>query len=68
LAPEQRESRGTTVAAASVAGADREATDLAIAGWEWIGLPIELAEAGLRGSLASLDAFALPMAGKQIDP
>ncbi|HEV8238238.1 MAG TPA: hypothetical protein VGS57_02590 [Thermoanaerobaculia bacterium] len=68
LAPEQRESRGTTVAAAGVRGADREATDLAIAGWEWIGLPIELAEAGLRGSLESLDAFALPMAGKQTDP
>ena len=67
-AAEQQESRGTTVAAASVTGADREATDLAIGGWEWIGLPIELAEAGLRGSLESLDAFALPMAGKQTDP
>ena len=67
FAPGQRESRGTTVVAAGVTGANRAAGDLAITGWEWIGLPVELAETGLRGSLRSLDAFALPMAGKQTD-
>jgi hypothetical protein len=43
-----------------VAAADAEAARRAVSGWEWIGLPVELAEAGLRISLRSLAAFALP--------
>jgi len=43
-----------------VAAADTEAGDRAIAGWEWIGLPVDLAETGLKTSLRSLAAFALP--------
>jgi len=62
LAPGLGPRRGATVAAADVIGADREATDLAIAGWEWLGLPVELAESGLRGPLRALAAFALPAA------
>ena len=62
LAPGLSPRRGATVAAADVRGADREATDLAIAGWEWLGLPVELAESGLRGPLRGLAAFALPAA------
>jgi len=60
LAPGQAAPRGLTVGAATVAAADTEATSRAIAGWEWIGLPVELAEAGLKISLRSLAAFALP--------
>jgi hypothetical protein len=59
-APGQPASKGVTVVATAVAAADTEATDRAIAGWEWIGLPVELAEAGLKVSLRSLAAFALP--------
>lgn len=59
---------GATVSAPSVATTDRMATDLAIAGCEWIGLDVELAELGLRDSLRSLAAFALPGAGKTITP
>jgi hypothetical protein len=58
--PGQPESRGLTVGSTTVAAADAEATRRAVAGWEWIGLPVELAEAGLRISLRSLAAFALP--------
>jgi len=47
------------VGAATVVAADAEAAHAAVAGWEWIGLPVELAEAGLRISLRSLAAFAL---------
>ena len=53
-------SRGLTVRATTPAAADAEAAGRAVAGWEWIGLPVELAEAGLRTSLRSLAAFALP--------
>jgi len=49
-----------TVRATTPAAADAEAAGRAVAGWEWIGLPVELAEAGLRTSLRSLAAFALP--------
>ena len=59
--------RGATVVAGGVTRADREATDLTIAGHEWVGLPVELAETGLRDSLRSLAAFALPAAGKPTD-
>jgi hypothetical protein len=59
-APGQAASRGLTVGSTTVAAADAEATHRAVAGWEWIGLPVELAEAGLRISLRSLAAFALP--------
>jgi peptidoglycan/xylan/chitin deacetylase (PgdA/CDA1 family) len=52
--------KGLTVTSTEVAAADAEAARRAIAGWEWIGLPVELAEAGLRISLRSLAAFALP--------
>jgi peptidoglycan/xylan/chitin deacetylase (PgdA/CDA1 family) len=55
--------RGATVASAAVAAANQEATDLAIGGWDWVGLPIELARSGLDRSLRSLAAFALPNAG-----
>jgi hypothetical protein len=47
------------VSATTAAAADAEASRRAVAGWEWIGLPVELAEAGLRISLPSLAAFAL---------
>ena len=59
-APGEAASRGLTVTAATAAAADAEAARRAVAGWEWIGLPVELAEAGLRISLRSLAAFALP--------
>lgn len=59
LAPGQAESRGLTVGATTVAAADSEAERFTVAGWEWIGLPVELAEAGLKISLRSLAAFAL---------
>jgi len=57
--PGQAPARGLTVGAATVAAADAEAARAAVAGREWIGLPVELAEAGLRISLRSLAAFAL---------
>jgi hypothetical protein len=60
FAPGQAVPRGLTVGATAVAAADAEAARRAVAGWEWIGLPVELAEAGLRISLRSLAAFALP--------
>jgi len=59
-APGEPASRGTTVSSATVAAADAEAARRAIDGWEWIGLPVELAEAGVGSSLRSLAAFALP--------
>jgi peptidoglycan/xylan/chitin deacetylase (PgdA/CDA1 family) len=59
-APGEAVSQGLTVSSMAVAAADAEASRRAIAGWEWIGLPVELAEAGLRISLRSLAAFALP--------
>jgi hypothetical protein len=59
LAPGQSPPRGLTVGASTVAAADAEAARAAVAGQEWIGLPVELAEAGLRISLRSLAAFAL---------
>jgi hypothetical protein len=57
--PDRPASRGLTVHATTPAAADAAAAGRAIAGWEWIGLPVELAEAGLRTSLRSLAAFAL---------
>jgi hypothetical protein len=63
-APAEAPSRGLTVRAATPAGANAEAADRAARGWEWIGLPVELAEDGLRGSLRSLAAFALRDAGE----
>lgn len=60
LAPGQQASRGLTVSSTTVAAADAEAARRAVAGWEWIGLPVDLAEAGLAVSLRSLAAFALP--------
>jgi len=60
VAPGRQASRGLTVGAATVAAADAEAAHRAVAGWEWIGLPVDLAEAGLAVSLRSLAAFALP--------
>jgi peptidoglycan/xylan/chitin deacetylase (PgdA/CDA1 family) len=59
-APGEGDPRGFTVSSATVAAADAEASRQAVAGWEWIGLPVELAEAGLRISLRSLASFALP--------
>ncbi len=59
-APGAGDSRGLTVSATTAAAADAEASRRAVAGWEWIGLPVELAEAGLRISLRSLASFALP--------
>jgi hypothetical protein len=59
-APGEAASRGLTVSSTAVAAADAEAARRAVAGWEWIGLPVELAEAGLRISLRSLAAFVLP--------
>ena len=58
--PDSRESRGLTVRPATPAAADTEAASRAVAGWEWIGLPVDIAETGLRTSLHSLAAFALP--------
>jgi hypothetical protein len=60
FAPGQARERGLTVAAASVAAADRTAVNRAIDGWRWLGLPVELAERGLAGSVRSLAAFSLP--------
>ncbi|HKH48413.1 MAG TPA: hypothetical protein VKM72_27440 [Thermoanaerobaculia bacterium] len=60
LTPGRQASRGLTVAATTVAAADAEAASRAVAGWDWIGLPVDLAEAGLAVSLRSLAAFALP--------
>lgn len=59
-APGQADSRGLTIGATTVGAAEAEAARLTVAGWEWIGLPVELAEAGLKISLRSLAAFALP--------
>ena len=59
-APGAAASQGLTVSSTTVAAADAEATRRAVSGWEWIGLPVELAEAGLGISLRSLAAFALP--------
>jgi len=59
-APGAAASQGLTVSSTTVAAADAEAARRAVSGWEWIGLPVELAEAGLRISLRSLAAFALP--------
>jgi hypothetical protein len=64
----QSEARGLTVTAASPAGSGAEAADRARGGWEWIGLPVEVAESGLRGSLRELAAFALPGAGEGTPP
>jgi hypothetical protein len=60
LAPGRPSAHGITVSSTAVASADAEAAARAVAGWEWIGLPVELAEAGLETSLRSLAAFALP--------
>jgi hypothetical protein len=59
-APGAAASQGLTVSSTTVAAADAEAARRAVSGWEWIGLPVELAEAGLGISLRSLAAFALP--------
>jgi hypothetical protein len=59
-APGEMASRGLTVTSTTPAAADAEAARRAVAGWEWIGLPVEVAETGLRISLRSLAAFALP--------
>jgi hypothetical protein len=59
-APGHPASRGLTVGSATPAAADAEAASRAVAGWEWIGVPVELAEAGLRTSLRSMAAFVLP--------
>lgn len=59
-APGMRACRGTTVSSATVAAADADAARRAIDGWEWLGLRVELAEAGVGRSLRSLAAFALP--------
>ncbi|HYU34747.1 MAG TPA: hypothetical protein VEW48_21570 [Thermoanaerobaculia bacterium] len=59
-APGQQAPRGLTVSSTTVAAADAEAARRAVAGWEWIGLPVELAEAGVGSGLRSLAAFALP--------
>lgn len=58
--PGQPDPRGLTVSSTTVAAADAEAARRAVAGWEWIGLPVELAEEGVRSGLRSLAAFALP--------
>jgi hypothetical protein len=60
LAPGRPSAHGITVSSAAVASANAEAAGRAVAGWEWIGLPVELAETGLETSLRSLAAFALP--------
>jgi hypothetical protein len=52
--------RGLTVAATSVATADKTAVSRAVEGWQWLGLPFDLAERGLADSVRSLAAFALP--------
>lgn len=67
FAPHQQASCGATVVASDVARANHQGVDLALAGCEWVGLPIELAETGLRDSLSSLAAFALPSAGKHTE-
>jgi hypothetical protein len=59
-APGRSPERGLTVDAGSVAATNRAAAERAVAGWSWIGLPVELAERGLADSLAALAAFALP--------
>jgi peptidoglycan/xylan/chitin deacetylase (PgdA/CDA1 family) len=59
-APGAAVSQGLTVSSTTAAAADAEAARRAVSGWEWIGLPVELAEAGLGISLRSLAAFALP--------
>src|SRR6185436_14298343 len=59
-APEPQAPRGATVSSTTVAAADAEAARRAVAGWEWIGLPVELAEEGVGSGLRSLAAFALP--------
>ncbi|HEV8582566.1 MAG TPA: hypothetical protein VGX68_26160 [Thermoanaerobaculia bacterium] len=60
FAPGEVTHRGLTVSSKAVAMADAEAARRAVTGWEWIGLPVELAEDGLRISLRSLAAFTLP--------
>jgi hypothetical protein len=60
LAPGRPASRGLTIVERTVAATDAVASRRAVAGWEWIGLPIDRAEAGLAVSLRSLAAFALP--------
>jgi hypothetical protein len=64
----QSGARGLTVQEASPSAAGAEAADRARGGWEWIGLPVEVAEAGLRGSLRALAAFALPGAEEGQSP
>ena len=64
----QSEARGLTVRAASPSAAGAEAADRARGGWEWLGLPVEVAEAGLRGPLSALAAFALPGADEGAAP
>lgn len=59
-APGVAASQGLTVSSTTVAAADAEAARRAVSGWEWIGLPVELAESGLGISLRSLAAFVLP--------
>ena len=59
-APGRQPLRGLTVRSATVAAADAEAARRAVAGWEWIGLPVELAEEGIGISLRSLAGFVLP--------
>lgn len=59
-APGQQSPRGVTVSSTTVAAADAEAARKTVEGWEWIGLPVELAETGVRSSLRSLAAFVLP--------
>ena len=60
FAPGQAQERGLTVGATTVPAANRTAVDLTIEGWQWLGLPIELAERGVSDSVRSLAAFALP--------
>jgi hypothetical protein len=56
--------RGLTVGGTTPGAANVEAIDRAVAGWVWIGVPVELAEGGLAQTLATLSAFALPTAGE----
>ncbi len=60
--------RGLTLTASTPAEVNRQAQTRAIAGWQWIGLPVALAESGLARSLRSLSAFALPGAGDRPPP
>jgi hypothetical protein len=58
-AERQNAERGATVLATTAGAANAEATARAIAGWSWLGLPVELAETGLASSLRTLAAFVL---------